>query len=108
MEIIDFLHLTVRRIVSLVVLGLLVAVPTTAILLRSPASYRGTVTVRLSALLPDGGAFYLWERLTQDFQTALELPQVADEVSEGRPASTPTSSGPDSRPCSRAAATSSP
>ena len=81
MEIIDFLNLTVRRVVSLVVLGLLVALPTTAILLRGPTDYRGTVTVRLSALLPDGGAFYLWERLTQDFQTALQLPQVADEVS---------------------------
>jgi len=80
MEIIDFLNLTVRRVASLVALGLLVALPTTAILLRSPTNYRGTVTVRLSALLPEGGAFYLWDRLTQDFQTALELPEVADEV----------------------------
>src|SRR4030088_1642333 len=82
MEIIDFLNLTVRRVVSLVALGLLVALPTTAFLLRSPNEYRGTVTVRLSALLSDGGAFYLWERLTQDFQTALELPETADETSK--------------------------
>jgi O-antigen ligase len=79
-EIIDFLNLTLRRVVGLAVIGLLVAVPTTAFLLRDPANYRGTVTVRLSALLPDGGAFYLWERLTQDFETALHLPRVADEV----------------------------
>jgi O-antigen ligase len=80
-EIIDFLNLTVRRVVSLVALGLLVAVPTTAFLLRSPSDYRGTVTVRLGALLPDGGASYLIQRLSQDFETALDLPQIADAVS---------------------------
>src|SRR4051812_16007357 len=82
MEIVDFLHLTVRRVVSLVLVGLVVAVPTTAILLRHPATYEGTVSVRLTGLLPNGGAYFVRDRLTQDFQTAIDLPQVADAVSQ--------------------------
>lgn len=80
MEIAEFLHLRLRRIGALLLLAVAAALPTTALVVRSPPSYDGSVTVRLGALLPDGGAFYLWERLVQDYQVALRLPEVAEQA----------------------------
>ena len=76
MEIFDFLHLSIRRIVALALLAALVALPTAALLLRGPSQYRATVSVRMAPFIPTNAGSGVRAQIENDFYAALGVPSV--------------------------------
>jgi hypothetical protein len=79
-EIVTFLHLSIRRIIALAVLVVLVAVPTAAILLRGPTEYKATANVRMGQFVPPRSASGVTAAAESDFQAALQVPQLQNDL----------------------------
>jgi putative inorganic carbon (HCO3(-)) transporter len=75
-EIAESLHLSRRRIVALLALAALVALPVAAMRASGPASYRADASVNLTSLASPTADDNEQERVTADFGAALQLPEV--------------------------------
>jgi putative inorganic carbon (HCO3(-)) transporter len=81
-EIVAFLHLSIRRIIALAVLAVFVALPTAAVLLRGPSQYKAAVDVRIGQFIPSSVGSGIQTQMESDFQTALGVPQVQRDIAQ--------------------------
>ncbi len=81
MEIAESLHLSRRRIVALLVLATLVALPVAGLRAFGASAYRAEASVNLTSLASPTANDNEQERVTADFGAALQLPEVYQAAS---------------------------